>query len=656
MCTLIILYKVLEDYPIIALHNRYAQKESVEYPPQRLVMKYTVFCPIELQVKGTWIGFNEKGLFLAVTDQHSGEQKNWIKSRGVLLLNILANITRSREAKDVIIKELSHGGYKKGNFVILDPHEGYHILYDEKVYVRELKHGFHVFTNVTPIPNVKTPPDILDRANKRRRRAEELAREIVTRVAQGEIITIEELLDILKKVAQDHAYGKSELSICYHGKDTWTMTSSTIMAVGKNIEESRILYCPGNPCENKFIDYTYLVKRKGGPEVELKSSKLSGKKIAICLTGSVATILAPLLARELRRHGAEVHCYMTKYAIEYGISPKVMEWATRHEVITELTGRSEHLIDYDLVVVYPASLNTINKIANGIADNAVTTLCAATPPNRLLIAPAMNLKLYFNHELQRNLIKLRKRGVTIIEPRLEEGSAKIARVNEVVDYTIRLLSSSKLKGKNILILTGPTRYAIDAVRYIVNRASGRIGYWLAKEAFQRGCNVKVIYGPGNVEFPHYIPVIKVETTEDYLKATLNELMCKIYDYVIFSAAILDYKPDKIIKEKVKSGMSEWIIRLVPTIKVIKEVRSAFPKMNIVAFKLEYNVSREVLLERARKLMDDVNAMVVIANDITKIRGNYHEAIIIDNRGGVHEFKGTKAELSMTIFDILERLS
>ncbi len=242
------------------------------------------------------------------------------------------------------------------------------------------------------------------------------------------------------------------------------MTSSTIIAISDSIEDSRILYCSGNPCERPFVDYSYIVRGVSGGEVEVKSTKLAGRRIALCLTGSVAVIEAPKLARELRRHGAEVHCYMTKYAVKYGVNPSVMEWATKNKVIMRLSGQVEHLADYDLVVVYPATLNTVNKIALGIADNAVTTLCAATPPNRLLVVPAMNMRLFSNPILQKNIKRLKELGVTVLLPRFEEGVAKIPRVEEVTDNVIRLLSSSKLRGRRILILTGPSRYDIDAAR------------------------------------------------------------------------------------------------------------------------------------------------------------------------------------------------
>jgi len=173
-------------------------------------------------------------------------------------------------------------------------------------------------------------------------------------------------------------------------------------------------------------------------------AELRGKTIALCLTGSVAIIEAPKLARELRKkYGADVQCFMTESAIKYGVSPEIMKLMTKKPVVTELTGFTEHMIDFDLVIVYPATFNTINKIANGIADNVVTSLCGATAADKLLIAPTMNLKFYSNPILKGNLAKLKRFGVIILEPRIEEGTVKATSIEEIIDCAIRNLTASK---------------------------------------------------------------------------------------------------------------------------------------------------------------------------------------------------------------------
>jgi len=171
---------------------------------------------------------------------------------------------------------------------------------------------------------------------------------------------------------------------------------------------------------------------------------LNGKRIALCLTGSVAIIEAPNLARELRKkYMADVQCFMTENAVKHGITPEIMKLMTKKPVITELTGFTEHMMDFDLVVVYPATFNTINKIANGIADNAVTSLCGATAPNKLFIVPTMNLKFYNNPILKENLTKLKKIGVIILEPEIKEGVVKPTPIEEIIAQAIQIISTSK---------------------------------------------------------------------------------------------------------------------------------------------------------------------------------------------------------------------
>jgi phosphopantothenoylcysteine decarboxylase/phosphopantothenate--cysteine ligase len=647
MCTLIVLYRFLPSFPIIALHNRYAPIDSSETPPKLFQGNFKFYAPTDSHSKGTWIGFNEKGLFAAITDQHTEIKFTPYRSRGLALLDILASFSKASEALNYLKKELPKG-YRRGNFILMDFEEAFHIIYDERLEIETLNPGTHVFTNLTikewiNIENI--PRDLLKGIEIRKRRALEL-------VADLKPMNLEQLIEKLKFIASDHGDEPGRSSICYHSDADWYMSSSTIMAIANNLKDSKVFYCQGNPCKNKFIDYSHELFGSSITELSTKSRKLSSRRIALCLTGSVASIEAPKLARELRRHGAEVTCYMTQASIDYGVSPYVMEWATKRPVISKLTGITEHLMDYDLVIVYPATLNTINKIAQGLADNAVTTLCASTDPTRLLIAPAMNLRLYKNAILKTSVEKLAKMGATFVEPRLSEGAAKVATVDATVDYAIRCLSISKLKGRGVLILTGPTRYDLDPIRYISNKSTGKLGYWLAKEAFHRGCKVKVIYGPCSVSFPSYIPSMNAYTTEDMLAATLKELEKEKYEVAIFSAAVLDFKPSTYSMEKVKSG-SSWHIELEPTVKIIEEVSCRYPDLKIVGFKLEYKVSREELIKRAQEELMKIRAFLIVANDLSEIEEESHPAYLINQKGDIKEFKGTKMELAREIFDEIE---
>ena len=658
VCTLIFLYQFIDGFPIMALHNRYARVGSFEEPPRVSAGRFRVYHPVDSSSRGTWIGFNEAGLFAAATDQHTGGVVRAYRSRGLLLMDVLTYFSRALDALSYLRSELGRG-YRRGNFILADFGEAFHVLHDERVEVTRLCRGVHIFTNITIRDWVRldgVPEDRLRYTEMRRSRALELSSGLRP---SG----IDFLIGELMRIASDHGGEPGRGSICYHDGAGWYMSSSTIMALADDVEGSRILYCRGNPCKSRFIDYSNILHDGGGVvgglprvrgSVELsgKGGVLSGRRIALCLTGSVASIEAPKLARELRRYGADVTAYMTRASVDFGVSPKVMEWATSNPVVLELTGMAEHLARYDLVIVYPATLNTIDKIADGIADNAVTALCASTEPSRLLIAPAMNLRLYNNEAFRGCVERLRGMGVTFVEPRIGEGVAKVAEVWEAVDHVVRCLSISVLRGRGVLILTGPTRYDLDPVRYISNKSSGRLGYWLAREAFRRGCRVKVIYGPGSVDFPRYIPVVRVYTVEDMLDAVLRELDSGGYELAVFSAAILDFKPSTYVGEKVRSG-STWDVKLVPTVKVIDEVSRRYPELGIVGFKLECGVSGEDLIERGREELDRTGAVLVVANDLYKIKGEHHEAVLVGRGGVVRSFDGTKAELAREVFDMLE---
>ncbi len=257
MCTLVLLYKVLEEYPIIALQNRYAERGSAEIPPMTVRSgKLTVYCPLDARGRGTWIGFNEAGLFVAITDQHTPGWQKGKKSRGLLALSILGECVNAKEALSRALGELPQG-YRKCNFIIADFEQAYHLIHDEKIFVLGISPGVYVVVNITPLPNMKlddTTRRILEKAMARRLRALELARRLKPR-------DVDEVIRGLMALAADHAYGRSELSICYHDDGQWFMSSSTIVAICRDIRLSKIFYCDGNACERPFIDFSHIVTK-----------------------------------------------------------------------------------------------------------------------------------------------------------------------------------------------------------------------------------------------------------------------------------------------------------------------------------------------------------------------------------------------------------
>lgn len=349
-----------------------------------------------------------------------------------------------------------------------------------------------------------------------------------------------------------------------------------------------------------------------------KSRKLVGKKIVLAIPGSIAAVECVKLARELIRHGAEVHAVMSENAQKI-IHPYAMEFATGNKVITEITGFVEHVElagehenKADLVLVCPATANTISKIACGIDDTPVTTVVttafAHTP---IMIAPAMHSTMYDHPIVKENIEKLKKLGVEFIGPRFEEGKAKVASIEEIVYHVIKKLHKKDLSGKRVLVTAGATREYIDPIRFITNRSSGKMGVAIAEEAEFRGAEVTLIRTKGSV--PSFVEnQIEVETVEEMLEAIEKELSTKKYDVVILAAAVSDFTPKEKARKKIKSGQS-LVLELVPTPKIIQRVKEIQPDVFLVGFKAEYGVSEEELIEQARKQIEKAKSDVVIAN-------------------------------------------
>ncbi|NIQ07771.1 MAG: bifunctional phosphopantothenoylcysteine decarboxylase/phosphopantothenate--cysteine ligase CoaBC [Candidatus Korarchaeota archaeon] len=652
MCNLILLYKVIDNFPIIGLHSRYEAKNRPETPPRVLKYTHRVYAPVDVPSHGSWVGINEHQVFAAITNQYSTVKRNKIRSRGILLTEALGISTSADEALTYIQEELSKDLYKTANFVIADPKKAFHLIYDEKRTLRKLGAGTHVITTLTPLDEKKMNEKmkkILSRAKSRKKRSVTLLQGIEDTPLTG-------VIHRLKRISRDHKGGLSRRSICYHDpRGKMRQTSATIVVVGgETIDSSKIFYAPGNPCKHQYIDYAHLFQGESisDGEIRRKTGKLSGKEIAICVTGSVASIMTPKLARELRRYGAEVKGYMTKAAVEFGVSPDVMEWATGHSPVLTLSGAIEHLKDFDVVLVYPATYNTIGKLARGIADNAVMTLCGAIEKDKLLIVPAMNLKLWSSPILEENIQRLKKRGVTVINPVFAEGIAKIANIQEIVDQVVRKSQRTKLQGRQTLILTGPTRADIDPVRYISNKSTGRLGYHLTRESIQQGCKTTVIYGPGQVEMPKGADVLHVYSTKEMLETTLTELKEKTYEIVIFSAAVLDFKPEGTINKKIRSGQ-KLTLNLTPTPKIIEAVISKFPKLFTVGFKLDFDIERDELIDEGYNTLKKYNADIIVANDLTELHGSYHPAHLIDRHGLFKSIKASKQKLAEVLFKAIE---
>ena len=355
------------------------------------------------------------------------------------------------------------------------------------------------------------------------------------------------------------------------------------------------------------------------------SDSLKGKSIALCITGSVGAVECVALARKLMRHGAEVYTVMSKAAQEI-IHPYLMEWATGNVVVTKLTGQIEHVTlagkhndHVDLVMIAPATANTIGKVANGIDDTPVTTtvssaIGAGIP---LIVVPAMHESLYDHPAVIENIKKLKRMGITVVSPRMEEAKAKIPTVKTIVDHVLSILGPKDLEGKRFVVTAGPTRGWIDRVRFITNPSTGKMGIAIVENLILRGAEVSFIVGPISENVPDQAEVLRVTTSKEMMDTVLNELSKKKTDVFVSTAAVLDYEPSEMEDSKIASGATDISVRLVPTKKIVEEARKKQKDLFIVGFKVESGVSDKELEKRARAKIEAGTCDLVVANDAQK---------------------------------------
>jgi phosphopantothenoylcysteine decarboxylase/phosphopantothenate--cysteine ligase len=395
--------------------------------------------------------------------------------------------------------------------------------------------------------------------------------------------------------------------------------------------------------------------------VESYGTELSGKKIVFCVAGSVAAYKAIELARLLMRHGADVTCVASE-AVTKLIQPDYFKWATGNKVITKLTGELEHirLADYgqaDLILVYPATANTLGKLANGIDDTPVSTVLTVGFGAKIpiLMALAMHESMYENAAVLRNMEFL-KGKIEFIRPNMVEGKAKAAEPEDVLEYILKRFGHSPiLAGKKVLITAGPTVEPIDPIRVITNTSTGKTGVLLAAELISAGCRVTLVYGPGIEEPPRGARVIPVRTVGEMFSATTKELKARKFDVVILSAAAADYtvRPQK---SKIKSTKKDLTIRLQKAPKIIDHVRKLQKDTFLVGFKAEANVSRQKLIESAKKRLRESKADLIIANDVGARYAkntNYNEVLMVDDSKIIRTGRKTKEQIVKLIRRQLE---
>jgi phosphopantothenoylcysteine decarboxylase/phosphopantothenate--cysteine ligase len=398
-----------------------------------------------------------------------------------------------------------------------------------------------------------------------------------------------------------------------------------------------------------------------------KGTDLRDRKIVLCVTGSVAAVRCSDIARGLMRYGAEVFVVMSEMAQKI-IHPYLMEWATGNPVVTELTGEIEHVAlvgqhprAADLVLVAPATANTISKISCGIDDTSVTSVVSTAFGSGvpILIVPAMHESMYNHPILVKNVDKLKALGVEFIYPRFEEGKAKIAETEEIIGVVLRKLTKERdFTGRNVLITAGPTLEYVDPIRVITNKSSGKMGVALVREALNRGAYVTLIYGPGTTLPPYNAQVRRVETTQEMYDTVVSELKSKQYDLVIAAAAPADWIPEKPFDSKIPTrDVSELSVKFKLTEKIIDTVKKVSQATFLVPFKAEYRLSNDELIARGYRRLVEAEADLIVVNDVGKKGAGFdvetNEVFIIDKKKKViHIPLTTKREIAKRVFDAI----
>jgi len=391
-----------------------------------------------------------------------------------------------------------------------------------------------------------------------------------------------------------------------------------------------------------------------------KGRELEGRKIALCICGSVAAVKSSELARELMRHGAEVIPVMS-YAAKEIIRPELMHWATGNPVITNLTGDVEHLMlcgkekgRADLAIVAPATASTIGKLASGIDDTPMATILTTALGSRIpiIFAPAMHLSISDNPIVRENISKLKALGVEFVEPSVSEGKAKMADVDEITALAMKILYRKDLRGKKVLVTAGATREYIDDIRFISNPSTGKMGIEIAKEAYLRGADTLLICGHVDADVPHYIRRIYAESTEDMKKAVLANL--KRSDIVVLAAAPSDFAPVR-RKGKISSG-AMLTLTLHPLPKISDMLKKVKMSVRLILFKAENRVSGSELKKMAIRKLRESKADMIVANDVGKkgvgFGSDSNEVLLIKPDGSAKKIKGKKSEIAKHIFDSL----
>ena len=394
---------------------------------------------------------------------------------------------------------------------------------------------------------------------------------------------------------------------------------------------------------------------------------MKGKKIIVGISGGIASYKSAQLVRLFVQADVLTRVAMTQNATRF-ITPLTFEALSGNRVIHDMFDREGTLIEHiswgqeaDLIIIAPATANIIAKMANGIADDFLSTMVIAATA-KILICPSMNNRMFMNPALKHNLSLLKERGMTVMEPGEgelachTEGPGRLPEPADIFEQALILLTEQDLKGLNILVTAGPTAEPIDPVRYITNRSSGKMGYALARAARRRGASVTLVSGPTSLKPPFGVKFRSVKTTEDMMRSVFENRPDT--DIIIKAAAVSDYRPRESASRKIKKKSDSLSLELIKNPDILAQLGST--KKDFPCLLVGFAAETEDLLANAREKLRTKNLDMIVANDISRNDAGFEtdtnvvKLIYVD--GKVEDLPlMTKDEVANLIIDRLKSL-
>lgn len=350
---------------------------------------------------------------------------------------------------------------------------------------------------------------------------------------------------------------------------------------------------------------------------------LKGKTVLLGVSGSIAAYKTAYLASALRKLEAQVHVLMTRNAVNF-ISPVTFETLTGNKCLIDTFDRNfefsvEHVSlakQADVVMIAPASANVIGKLAHGIADDMLTTTVMACKCKKI-IAPAMNTNMFENPVVQDNLETLRRYGCEIVSPAVgylacgDTGAGKMTEPDVLLEYILQEIEYVKdMQGVRVLVTAGPTQEALDPVRYITNHSTGKMGYAIAKMAARRGAEVTLVTGPTSLKAPQFVDIVPVRSAGEMFAEVTGR--AAVQDIIIKAAAVADYRPKHVSRQKMKKQESDLAVELERTDDILAHLGANKQQGQ---FLCGFAMETENLLENSRKKLEKKHADMIVANSL-----------------------------------------